>query len=131
VISRRGTQPCPFNNLRKKRIAARRFRRGWTRMSITSPSSAPPQILWPPLDLDEHLVQIPRVAHAAPAVPQPTSVVEPERQTPLPNGLVGHRDPAFGEQILDIAETQAKTKVEPHRVTKSYRTVERSGSSSA
>ncbi len=40
-----------------------------------------PQILLPPLDLHEKLVQIPRVAHAAPAAPQPPSVVEPERPT--------------------------------------------------
>ena len=63
--------------------------------------------------------------------PVPTSQLPKRISSPLPNGLVGHRDPAFGEKILDIAETQAKTKVEPHRVTKSYRTVERSGSCSA
>ena len=73
----------------------------------------PPQILQPPLNLHENLVQIPRVAHAVPAVPQPTGVVEPERQTPLSNRLILHGDAAFGEQILDISETEAEAVVEP------------------
>jgi hypothetical protein len=63
--------------------------------------------------------------------PQPVSTGPKQTLDNAVDGLVGHRDPAFGEQILDIAETQAKTEVEPHRVTKAYRTVERSGSSSA
>ena len=68
----------------------------------------PPQILLPPVELDEELVQMPRVAHAAPAASQPASVVEPERPTPLPNRLIRHGDPAFGEEIFDISETQAE-----------------------
>ena len=44
-----------------------------------------PQILLPPLDLDEQLVRQPGVAHAAPVAPQPPSVGAPERPTPLPN----------------------------------------------
>ena len=40
-----------------------------------------PQILLATLDRDEHLVQIPRVAQATPAAPQPPRVVEPERPT--------------------------------------------------
>jgi len=44
-----------------------------------------PQILWLPLDPHEQLIQMPGVALAAPAVPQPPCVVEPERSTPLTN----------------------------------------------
>ena len=80
----------------------------------------PPQILLPPVDLDEELVQMPRVAHAAPAAPQPASVVEPERPTPLPNRLIRHGDPAFGEEIFDISETQAEPVVEPDGVTDDF-----------
>ena len=83
--------------------------------------NGPPQILQPPLDLHENLVQIPRVAHPASAAPQPTSVVEPERLTSLPNRLVRHRDTPFGEEIFDISETQAKAVVEPDGVTDDFR----------
>ena len=67
-----------------------------------------PQILLPPLDLDEQLVQMPGVALAATAVPQLPCVAEPERSTPLPNRLIRHGDTPFGEEIFDIPETQAK-----------------------
>ena len=73
----------------------------------------PPQILLPPPDLDEQLVQMPGVALAAPAVSQPPCVVEPERSTPVPNRFIGHGDTPFGEEIFDIPETQAETVVEP------------------
>jgi hypothetical protein len=73
-----------------------------------------PQILLPPLDLHEHFVQIPGVAHAA---PQPPRVVEPERQTPVPNSLVGDGDAALGQQVFGIAKTQADAVVEPDGVT--------------
>jgi len=80
-----------------------------------------PQVLLPSLDLHKQLVQIPGVAHTAPAVPQPSCVVEPERPTPLPNGLIRYRDTPFGEEILDISETQAETVVEPDGVTDDVR----------
>ena len=81
----------------------------------------PPQILLPPLDLHEQLVQMPGVALAAPAVPQPPCVVEPERSTPVPNRLMRHGDIPFGEEIFDIPETQAETVVEPDGVTDDLR----------
>ena len=79
-----------------------------------------PQILLPSLDLHEHLIQIPGVAHAAPAVPQPPRVVEPERPAPQANRLIGHGDTPFGKEIFDISETQAETVVEPDRVTDDF-----------
>ena len=72
-----------------------------------------PQILLPPLVLHEQLVQIPGVAHAAPAAPQAPSVVEPKRPTPLSNCLVRHGDTPFSEEILDISDTQAETVSRP------------------
>ena len=77
----------------------------------------PPQVLQPPVDLHEDLVQIPRVAQATPAAPQPPRVVEPERPTPLSNRLIRHRDTPFGEEILDISEAETETMVEPDGVT--------------
>jgi len=73
----------------------------------------PPQKLGPALEFHEDLVQTPRVAHATPAAPQPTSVVESERPTPLANRLIRHGAPAFGKEILEARETQAETVIEP------------------
>jgi hypothetical protein len=77
---------------------------------MTSPSSVhgPPQILPPPLNIHEHFVQIPGVAHAAQAVAQAPRVVESERQSPLPNCLIRDSNAALGEKIFDISETQAE-----------------------
>jgi len=72
---------------------------------------SPPQILLPPLDPDEQLVQMPPVAHAAPPTPQPTSIVEPERPTPLPNRFIRHDDSPLGEEIFDISKTQAEATI--------------------
>ena len=75
----------------------------------------------PPLDLHEQLIQMPGVALASPAVSPPPCVVEPERATPVPNRLIRHSDPPFGEEIFDIPETQAETVVEPDGVTDDFR----------
>ena len=48
---------------------------------------------------------------------QRPGVVGPEGLTPQPDRLVRDGDPAFGEQILDVAEAQAKAVVEPDCVT--------------
>ena len=58
-----------------------------------------------------------RLPNRAPAVVQRPGVVGPEGLTPWPDRLVRDGDPAFGEQILDVAEAQAKAVVEPDCVT--------------
>ena len=111
MISRRGAQPCLFNSLRKNR--APRLYENVEDVHV----HGTPQILLPPLDPHEQFVQIPGVALATPAVLQPPRVVEPEPQTPLPNRLIRHSDTPFGEEILDISETQAEPAVEPDGAT--------------
>jgi len=61
---------------------------------------------------------MPRVAHAAPVVPQPPSVLEPERPTPLPNRFIRHDDTPFGEEIFDISKTQAEAVVRQASATR-------------
>ena len=58
-----------------------------------------------------------RLPRRAPAVAQRPGVVGPEGLTPRPDRLVRDGDPAFGEQILDVTEAQAKAVVEPVCVT--------------
>ena len=49
-----------------------------------------------------------RLPNRAPAVAQRPGVVGPEGLTLRPDRLVRDGDPVFGEQILDVAEAQAK-----------------------
>ena len=76
----------------------------------------PPEILLPPLDIDEQFVQVPRVAHLPSLTPERSRIRWPEGPTPLPNRLVGERDTALGQQILRIAEAETKAVVEPDGV---------------
>ena len=80
-----------------------------------------PQVLLLAPKPDEHLVQMPGVTLAAAPGPQAPAVFEPERRTPLPDRLVGDGDPALGQQILDVAETEAEPVVQPDRVTDDVR----------
>ena len=61
------------------------------------------------------------IALAAPAVTSPPSVVEPERQTPRPDRLVGDHDPALSQQVLHITKAETETMVEPDGVTDNFR----------
>ena len=40
----------------------------------------------------------------------------PEMVHPAPDGLIGDHDPAFRQQILDVAEAQREPNIEPDRV---------------
>jgi len=44
-----------------------------------------------------------------------------ELQTPLPHRLIADGDPAFGQQLFDLAKAQAKAVVQPHGVTDDFR----------
>ena len=72
-----------------------------------------PQVLLLTLDLEEHLVKIPKVAELALFALQPPGIFAAELPTPLANRLIGDDQAALGEQILDVAETQAEPVVEP------------------
>jgi hypothetical protein len=40
---------------------------------------------------------------------------------PTPNGLVGQRDSAFRQQILDVTQAEGEPKVEPYRLVNDLR----------
>ncbi len=75
-----------------------------------------PQILSAALQRHEQFVEMPRIAEVATAFPESSGVSTTECSTPLTNGLVSDRDPALGEEVFDIPETQAEPKVEPDGV---------------
>jgi len=76
-----------------------------------------PEIMPPPSDRDEDLVQIPRIAQTTAASPEAACVLRTELPTPLPDRLVGHDDPALGQEILGISEAQAEAVIKPDGVT--------------
>jgi hypothetical protein len=76
----------------------------------------PPQVLLPALNPHEELIEIPRVTLAATATPQPSSVIDPEGQAPLSDRLVSDRDAALGEEVFDVAKTEAESVLQPDGV---------------
>ena len=72
-----------------------------------------PEVLTLALDVDEELVQVPRVAQATFSPLQPASVLSAELPAPLPDCLVGHGDAALRQEVLDVSEAQAEAVVEP------------------
>ena len=74
---------------------------------------SPPEIVPFTADGDEELVQVPGVAHATSSPGEVAGVHRAELATPLPDGLVGDDDPAFGEEIFDVSEAEAEAVVQP------------------
>jgi hypothetical protein len=70
-----------------------------------------PQVVMPAPDLDEDLVDVPSVAEAALPALERAAVAGAELQAPAANGLVRHLDPALGQEIFNVAETQAESGV--------------------
>jgi hypothetical protein len=62
------------------------------------------------------LVQMPSRMGLRPAFAQVRRDHWPEMVYPAPNGLVGDHDPAFRQQIFDVAEAQREPEIEPDRV---------------
>jgi hypothetical protein len=60
------------------------------------------------VDPQEDLIEVPGVAGFRPAPAQLPGNVGPEPQTPLPDALVGDRDPALGQDQLDIPQAEAE-----------------------
>ena len=81
----------------------------------------PPQVLRPALHPHEQLIEIPRISLAAPPPPQPSRILQLERQAPLADRLVRDVDAALGEEVLDVPKTEAEPVVQPHRVTDDFR----------
>ena len=59
-----------------------------------------PQVMALPVNRQKDLVQVPFVAWLGASTLQPIRVVLPKFQTPLADGLMGHIDTAFKEELL-------------------------------
>jgi hypothetical protein len=76
-----------------------------------------PQVLPLTVDREEYLVEMPRIAGPGPTATQPVGVGLPELHAPLPDGFVGHHDPALQHHLLHLAEAQREPVVQPHTMT--------------
>ena len=75
-----------------------------------------PQIDHAAIDLQIDLVQMPGRMGLRPPFAQVRRDPRPEMVHPAPDRLIGNNNPAFGQQILDVAEAQRKPEIDPDRV---------------
>jgi len=75
-----------------------------------------PQIDHPAIDFQIDFVQVPRRMGFGSAFAQVRCDHRPEMVHPAPDGLIGDHDPAFRQQIFDVAEAQREPNIEPDRV---------------
>src|SRR6202022_844805 len=61
-------------------------------------------------------VQVPRRMGFGSAFAQVRCDHRPEMVHPAPDGLIGDHDPAFRQQIFDVAEAQREPNIEPDRL---------------
>jgi hypothetical protein len=64
-----------------------------------------------PVDLEEHLIQMPRVTGSSRPAAQAVGISLPELETPFSDGLIGEGDTAAGHHLFDIAEAQGEAKI--------------------
>ena len=67
-------------------------------------------------ELDEHLIDVERIAETLVFSPQSPGKYRPKLDTPEPNRLVADRNTPFGQQVFDIPMAQVESMIQPHRV---------------
>jgi len=81
----------------------------------------PPKVVSLAPDRDEDFVQMPGVAQTTLSSLQLRGVSWTELLTPQADGFVGDGDSSFGQEILNISETQSKPVVQPDCMTDDLR----------
>src|SRR5207253_2537360 len=75
-----------------------------------------PQVHSLPGDPDDHLVKLPSIARARAAAPQLARDQRAELQDPAPHRLIGYRQAAPTQELLNIAVAQREAQIKPDRV---------------
>jgi hypothetical protein len=78
--------------------------------------NCPPEPVLPASDADDHLVQVPDVSRAWRLAAKAPGISGSELPTPPADRLVGYDDAAFEQHLLDQAQAQRKSEVQPDRV---------------
>jgi hypothetical protein len=71
------------------------------------------QVLLLAVDSDEDFIQLQDVAEATPTPLESSSIVRTELLTAVSNGFISDDDSTFGQEIFHIAETHARTMMNP------------------
>ena len=79
-----------------------------------------PEVLAFALYLHENLVQVPRVTETTLSTLQSPSVFRPELDAPKSDRFIGNGDAALSQKILDIAQAQSKSVVQPDRMADDF-----------
>jgi hypothetical protein len=80
-----------------------------------------PQIDHAPIDFQIDLVKMPGLMRLGTALPQFRCNDRSEMIHPTPNGLVGNRYSASGQQVLDVTRAEGEPEVEPYRLVNDLR----------
>jgi hypothetical protein len=78
---------------------------------------SPPQPVARSADLQQNLVEVPFVARSCSSPPLPPGKGGTELGAPLADRLMADDDAPLGEQILNVAEAEVETKVQPDGVS--------------
>src|ERR1700730_8548724 len=116
-MSTGGPRPCFLRSLRNRRLAAslpRALDQDIKNEALLVHRTPEPMPL--PGDADDDLIEVPLVATARRSPTDAAGEFPAEFQAPLPDRLVGHRDAAGGQHLLEHAQAQRKPKIQPDRV---------------
>jgi hypothetical protein len=78
---------------------------------------SPPDIVALALYVHEEFIQVPNVSLATIPASEVPSVPDSELATPLPDRFVGDDDSPLCQEVLNIAEAQAESVIQPDRLT--------------
>jgi hypothetical protein len=117
VINRSGTKPYLFNSF----ACASLRHAGPVRLDqdiedLTLGVDGAPQVDHAAVDLEIDLIEVSARVGSRSAFAQVRGDHRPEMDNPAPNGLVGSRNAAFCQQVLDVTQAQGEPKVEPDRL---------------
>ena len=75
-----------------------------------------PEILTLALDVDEELVQVPRISQSPFSPLQRPGILGADLPAPVADRFVGYGDSALRQEILDVSEAQVKPVIQPDGV---------------
>lgn len=75
-----------------------------------------PQPVLPAVDSDEHFIEVPLIASGQGGGANPPGNAQAKPYRPALHRLVGQLDAARGQQLLNHAQAQGETVVQPHRI---------------
>ena len=76
-----------------------------------------PEVDLPALNPHEQFINVPNIAQPTLLLSNRLGVLGAEFEAPATNSLMGNQDATFGQQMLDISQTEGEMVVKPYGVT--------------